>query len=98
MTLIDVLHVPEIRKILVLGPILSKNGFKLVFESDKFILTKARMYVGKDIWMKACLNSMYLLLILLIIITLLLILLILLFYGMLGYDMLTVEVYIKCLI
>ena len=79
------LHVPEIKKILVLGPILSKKGFKLVFESDKFILTKARMYVGKDIWMKACLNSMYLLLILLIIIrTLLLLLLTLLFYGMLG--------------
>ena len=46
-TLTDVLHVPEIRKNLVSGPILSKKGFKLVFESDKFILTKAGMYVGK---------------------------------------------------
>ena len=46
-TLTDVLHVPEIRKILVSGPILSKKGFKLVFESDRFILTKAGMYVGK---------------------------------------------------
>ena len=46
-TLTDVLHVPEIRKNLVLGPILSKKGFKLVFEFDRFILTKARMYVGK---------------------------------------------------
>ena len=41
------LHVPEIRKNLVSGPILSKKGFKLVFESDRFILTKAGMYVGK---------------------------------------------------
>ena len=46
-TLTDVLHVPEIRKNLVLGPILSKKGFKLIFESDRFILTKAGMYVGK---------------------------------------------------
>ena len=46
-TLTDVLHVPEIRKNLVSGPILSKKGFKLVFESDRFILTKAGMYVGK---------------------------------------------------
>ena len=46
-TLTDVLHVPEIRKNLVSGPILSKKGFKLVFESDMFILTKAGMYVRK---------------------------------------------------
>ena len=46
-TLIDVLHVLEIRKNLVSGPILSKKGFKQVFESDRFILTKAGMYVGK---------------------------------------------------
>ena len=47
MTLTDVLHVLEIRKNLVSGPILSKKGFKLVFESDRFILTKAGMYWGK---------------------------------------------------
>ena len=46
-TLTDVLHVPEIRKNLVSGPILRKKGFKLVFESDRFILTKVGMYVGK---------------------------------------------------
>ena len=45
--LTNVLHVPEIRKNLVSGPILSKKGFKLVFEYDRFILTKAGMYVGK---------------------------------------------------
>lgn len=29
------------------GSLLSKNGFKLVFVSDKFILIKNNMYVGK---------------------------------------------------
>jgi hypothetical protein len=47
LTLNDVLHVPNIRKNLVSGSLLSKNGFKLVFESDKFILTKSGAYVGK---------------------------------------------------
>ena len=47
MTLTDVLHVPEIRKNVVAGLVLSKKGFKLVFEFDRFILTKAGMYVGK---------------------------------------------------
>ena len=47
LTLNDVLHVPEIRKNLVYGSLLSKKGFKLVFVSDNFILTKNRMYVGK---------------------------------------------------
>ncbi|CAL5339659.1 unnamed protein product [Camellia sinensis] len=47
LTLKDVLHVPEIRKNLVSGSLLSKNGFRLVFESDKFELTKNGMYVGK---------------------------------------------------
>ena len=46
-TLTDVLHVSEIRKNLVSGPILSKKGFKLVFEYDRYILTKVGMYVGK---------------------------------------------------
>ncbi|CAL8121323.1 unnamed protein product [Prunus armeniaca] len=47
LTLLDVLHVSEIRKNLVSGPILSKKGFKLVFEYDKFILTKGGLFVGK---------------------------------------------------
>ncbi|XP_075640499.1 uncharacterized protein LOC142612270 [Castanea sativa] len=46
-TLKDVLHVPKIQKNLVSGSLLSKNGFKLVFESDKFSLFKSGMYVGK---------------------------------------------------
>ena len=47
LTLNDVLHVPEIRKNPVFGSLLSKKGFKLVFVSDNFILTKNGMYVGK---------------------------------------------------
>ena len=40
LTLNDVLHVPEIQKNLVSGSLLSKKGFKLVFVSDNFILSK----------------------------------------------------------
>ena len=47
LTLNDVLHVLEIRKNLVSGSLLSKKGFRLVFESDKFVLTKSGIYVGK---------------------------------------------------
>ena len=47
LTLNEVLHVPYIRKNLVSGSLLSKNGFKLVFVSDKFVLTKNKMFVGK---------------------------------------------------
>ena len=39
LTLNDVLHVPDIRKNLISGSILSKKGFRIVFESDKFVLT-----------------------------------------------------------
>ena len=41
------LHVLEIRKNLVSGSLLSKKGFKLVFVSDNFILSKNGVYVGK---------------------------------------------------
>jgi hypothetical protein len=47
LTFNDVLHMPDIRKNFVSGSLLSNNGFKLVFESDKFILTKSGTYVGK---------------------------------------------------
>ena len=46
-TLNDVLYVPDVRKNLVSGSLLSKHGFKMVFVSDKFILSKSDMYVGK---------------------------------------------------
>ncbi|CAL8091268.1 unnamed protein product [Prunus armeniaca] len=47
LTLLDVLHVPDIRRNLVSGPVLSNKGFKLVFESNKVVLTKGGMFVGK---------------------------------------------------
>ncbi|GJR67774.1 pol polyprotein [Tanacetum coccineum] len=43
----NVLYVLEIRKNLVSSCRLNKFGFRLVFESDKFILSKNQMYVGK---------------------------------------------------
>lgn len=47
LTLNDVLYVPDILKNLISCTLLSKNGFKLVIESDKFVLTKNGMYVEK---------------------------------------------------
>ncbi|XP_071916128.1 uncharacterized protein [Coffea arabica] len=47
LTLNDVLYVPEIRKNLVSGSLLNKHGFRMIFESDKVILSKSGMYVGK---------------------------------------------------
>ena len=46
-TLTNVFYVPEVRKNLVSGSLLNKFGFKLVFEADKFILSKGGMFVGK---------------------------------------------------
>ncbi|XP_071719215.1 uncharacterized protein [Rutidosis leptorrhynchoides] len=48
LTLTNVLYVPEIRKNLVSGWLLNKFGFRLVFESDKVVLTKSGVYFGKD--------------------------------------------------
>ncbi|GJS42867.1 retrovirus-related pol polyprotein from transposon TNT 1-94 [Tanacetum coccineum] len=45
--LTNVLYVSEIRKNLVSGWLLNKFGCRLVFESDKFVLSKNQMYVGK---------------------------------------------------
>nr|GEY23657.1 hypothetical protein [Tanacetum cinerariifolium] len=45
--LTNVLYVLEIRKNLVFGWLLNKFGFRLVFESDKFVLSKNQMYVGR---------------------------------------------------
>ena len=42
---INILHVVDMRKNLVFDALLSKNGFKLVFESDKFILSKNKMFI-----------------------------------------------------
>ncbi|GJS17923.1 hypothetical protein Tco_0412395 [Tanacetum coccineum] len=47
LTLKDLLHVPDVRKNLVSGSLLNKFGFKLVFESDKVILSKCGKFVDK---------------------------------------------------
>ena len=46
-TLSEVLHVLDIRKNLVSGPVLSKKGFRMVFESDKVVRSKAGIYIGR---------------------------------------------------
>ena len=46
--LLNVFHVPEIRKNLVSASLLSKKGFKIVLEFDKVIVTKNEMFVGKS--------------------------------------------------
>ncbi|GJW79897.1 retrovirus-related pol polyprotein from transposon TNT 1-94 [Tanacetum coccineum] len=47
LVLSNVLHVPNITKNLISGPILSNKGFKLVIGSDKLVITKGGVYVGK---------------------------------------------------
>ena len=47
LTLSKVLYVPDLRKSLVSGWLLNKFGFRLVFESDQFVLTKRGLFVGK---------------------------------------------------
>jgi len=43
----NVHHVPAIKKNLVSGSLLCKEGFKLVFESNKVVLSRYRLFVGK---------------------------------------------------
>ena len=57
LTLNDVLHVPDIRKSLIFGSILSKKGFRMVFESDKFALTNSGVYVVKVYLLDGLFNS-----------------------------------------
>nr|GEU31340.1 zinc finger, CCHC-type [Tanacetum cinerariifolium] len=45
-TLFNVLCVPKLRKNLVSGPMLNKCGYKQVYESDKYILSKSCVFVG----------------------------------------------------
>ena len=49
LTLTNVLYIPEIYKNLVSSSLLNSYGFRLVFESDKFVLSNSRMYVGNVI-------------------------------------------------
>ena len=48
LTLNNVLHVPTIRKNLVSAALLVKNGFKCVLVSDKVVISKNEMFIGKD--------------------------------------------------
>lgn len=45
--LTNVFHVPDTRKNLVSANLLCKNGIKIVLESDKLIVSKNDMFVGK---------------------------------------------------
>nr|GEX20616.1 zinc finger, CCHC-type [Tanacetum cinerariifolium] len=45
-TLLNVLYVPKLCKNLVSGPMLNKCGYKQVYESDKYILSKLGVFVG----------------------------------------------------
>ncbi|KZV54798.1 hypothetical protein F511_04420 [Dorcoceras hygrometricum] len=47
LTLNNVLYVSDIRKNLVSGSLLNKHGFRIVFESDKVVVSKNGMYVGR---------------------------------------------------
>ena len=44
----NVQHVPAIKKNLVSGSLLCREGFKLVFESSKVVFTKYGLFDGKD--------------------------------------------------
>ncbi|XP_075085094.1 uncharacterized protein LOC142168326 [Nicotiana tabacum] len=46
-TLNNVCHIPELRKNLVSISLLVKNGFKCIFISDKIVISKNEMYLGK---------------------------------------------------
>jgi hypothetical protein len=46
-TLDHVFHISDNRINLVFNSLLSKNSFKMVFECDKFILSKSKMFIGK---------------------------------------------------
>uniref|UniRef100_A0A2N9HA68 CCHC-type domain-containing protein n=1 Tax=Fagus sylvatica TaxID=28930 RepID=A0A2N9HA68_FAGSY len=57
--LTNVYHVPDIKKNLVSASLLSKNGVKAVLESDKLILSKFGVFVGKGILSKKIQSSPY---------------------------------------
>ena len=43
----NVQHVPAIKKNLVSGSLLCKEGFKVVFESNKIVVSRYGLFVGK---------------------------------------------------
>ena len=48
LTLNNILQVPENHKYLIFGSLLIKNGFRLVFEADKIVISKSGIYVGRS--------------------------------------------------
>jgi hypothetical protein len=48
LTLKNMLHVVDTRMNLIFGSLLRKNGFKLVLKSDKFIISKNRVFIGDE--------------------------------------------------
>jgi hypothetical protein len=50
----NVQHVPSIKKNLLSGSLLCQDGYKLVFESNKYILSKYGTFVGKAMAVEAC--------------------------------------------
>jgi hypothetical protein len=40
-------HVPTINRTRISGSLLCRDGFKLVFESNKFIVSKFGLFIGK---------------------------------------------------
>ena len=54
MRLKNVHHVPSINKNLISGPRLCRDGFKVVFESNKVVISKYGQFVGKGYESGAC--------------------------------------------
>ena len=47
LTLVNVFYVPDMCKNLVSGYLLNKGGFKMVYESDKLVLSKNDRFIGQ---------------------------------------------------
>jgi hypothetical protein len=52
-------HVPTTKKNLVSGSLLCRDSFKLVFESNKCIISKFGTFVGKAMIAEACSTFLY---------------------------------------
>ena len=57
LTLNNVMYVPDIKKNLVSRSLLVKHIFMLVFESDKFVMLKNGVYIGRVMFLMGCLSS-----------------------------------------
>lgn len=61
--LFNIFYVKEFRKKLVSGSLLNKFGFKLVFEANNLYLLKGVCFRKRVIYLKACSNSIFMLII-----------------------------------